>query len=271
MALSVQTERPPGGAEQSLVVFADGPILTLRLNRPRVHNAFDDGLLASLESALADADRDSSIRALVLTGTGPSFSAGDDLGNLRQSAPEAFAMTIGALQRVTAAMLGLTKPIVAALNGPAYGAGLELVLACDMRLATDSFACATPEVRLGLVATNGASLILPLLIGPSQARHLLLSGATRDADWCAAVGLVDEILSDGELLPRATLLAAELASGAPGATARTRALLNGPFAEAMRLALDAEASACTAARATAEADEGIEAFFAKRAPAWTRR
>lgn len=167
-------------------------------------------------------------------------------------------------------MIELSKPIVAALNGPAYGAGLELVLACDMRLATPLFACATPEVRLGLVATNGASLILPLLIGPSRARHLLMSGATRDADWCAGVGLVDEIVTDEALLPRATALAVELSSGAPGATAATRALLNVPFAAALKAALDAEATACINARATAEADEGVDAFFAKRSPAWTR-
>ncbi|MFC3714281.1 enoyl-CoA hydratase/isomerase family protein [Sphingoaurantiacus capsulatus] len=266
----MRAEAAANGEGDSLVVSVANAVATLRLNRPRVHNALDDDLLAQLESALAAADRDPAVRALVLTGTGPTFSAGDDLKNLRDGSHEDFAVTIRALQRVTAAMVGLSKPIIAALNGPAYGAGLELVLACDMRFATPRFACATPEVRLGLVATNGASLILPLLIGPSRARHLLMSGATREAHWCASVGLVDEIVADEALLPRATTLAAELSSGAPGATAATRALLNVPFADAMKAALDAEAAACIEARASAEADEGVAAFFAKRPPAWTR-
>ena len=269
MASHVEVKQRAESAGDSLVVSVAGAIATLRLNRPRVHNALDDELLAQLEQALLGVDADPSIRAVILTGTGASFSSGDDLKSLRSGGVDSFAATIHALQRATAAMIALSKPVVAALNGPAYGAGLELVLACDMRLATPAFICATPEVRLGLVATNGASLILPLLIGPSRARLMLMSGSRRDADWCAAVGLIDELCGADRLLDRAGALAAELASGAPAATAATRALLNRVFGDAMRSALDAEAAACIAARATSEAREGVDAFFAKRAPAWT--
>lgn len=270
MVATSKAERPAGEGGEPLVVSVIDSVATLRLNRPHVHNALDDALLGRLETVLATVDGDASIRALVLTGTGPSFSAGDDLKNLRDGSRDAFACTIQALQRVTRAVVGLSKPIVAALNGPAYGAGLELVLACDMRIATRAFSCATPEVRLGLVATNGASLILPLLIGPSRARHLLMSGVKRDAAWCAAVQLIDELVADDMLLARATALAADLSAGAPGAAASTRALLNRPFAAVLEAALEAEAAACIAARDSAEAEEGVRAFFAKRAPSWTR-
>lgn len=253
---------------ESLLLSVAGAVATLTLNRPRIHNALDDRLLARLESALAAIDCDPAIRAVVLTGAGRSFSAGDDLKNLRSSGADAFADTIRALQRVAAAMVALSKPIVAALNGPAYGAGLELVLACDMRVATADFVCATPEVRLGLVATNGASLLLPLLIGPSRARQLLLSGERRDAAWCERVGLIDEIVAADRLATRAAELALALGGGAPRATAATRALLNGPLAEMLRGALEAEAAACIAARASDEAGEGVDAFFARRAPRW---
>lgn len=253
----------------SLLVSVTGAVATLTLNRPHVHNALDDALLVRLEAALGEVDRDPAIRAVVLTGAGRSFSAGDDLKNLRASGVEAFAETIHALQRVAAAIVTLSKPIIAALNGAAYGAGLELVLACDMRIATPDFVCATPEVRLGLVATNGASLLLPLLIGPSRARQLLFSGERRDAAWCEKVGLIDEIVAADQLPSRAAALALELGGGAPGATAATRAMLNAPLAEMMRRALDAEASACIAARASDEAGEGVDAFFAKRPPKWT--
>ena len=269
MASKAKAESTGGGEAASLALSVAGAVATLRLNRPHVHNAIDDELLARLESALAEVDRDPAVRAVVLTGAGSTFSAGDDLKNLQASGIEAFADTIHALQRVTAAIVALSKPVIAALNGPAYGAGLELVLACDLRLATPDFVCATPEVRLGLVATNGASLLLPLLIGPSRARQLLLSGARHSADWCERAGLIDEIVADDALQARANQLALELASGAPGATAATRALLNGPLAAMMQGALEAEAAACIAARGMAEAGEGVEAFFAKRAPNWT--
>lgn len=268
MASKAMAERT-GGDAASLALSVAGAVATLCLNRPHVHNAIDDALLARLGSALDEVDRDPRVRAVVLTGAGPTFSAGDDLKNLKSSGVEAFADTIRSLQRVTAAIVALSKPVIAALNGPAYGAGLELVLACDLRLATPEFVCATPEVRLGLVATNGASLLLPLLIGPSRARQLLLSGASRSAEWCVQAGLIDEIVAAADLQSRATEMALELASGAPGATAATRALLNGPLAAMMEGALEAEAAACIAARGMAEAGEGVEAFFAKRAPNWT--
>lgn len=269
MASNVQAETMAGGGATGLEMSVVGSVATLRLDRPHVHNAIDDAMLARLESALAEADGNACVRAIVLTGTGRSFSAGDDLKNLRASDVAAFADTIRALQRVTAAIVALSKPVVAALNGPAYGAGLELVLACDMRLATPDFTCATPEVRLGLVATNGTSILLPLMIGPSRARQMLMSGSSRDARWCEKAGLIDEIVPADRLLGRATEAALELTSGAPAATAATRALLNGPFAAMMKGALDAEAAACIAARASAEAREGVDAFFAKRVPDWT--
>lgn len=269
MASTANADREAGDQASSLELRVAGAVATLRLNRPHVHNAIDDDLLARLEAALAALDGEPGVRAIVLTGAGRSFSAGDDLKNLRASNVEAFAVTIHSLQRVTSAIVALSKPIVAALNGPAYGAGLELVLACDARLATPGFVCATPEVRLGLVATNGASLLLPLLIGASRARQMLLSGAPRSAAWCAEAGLIDEMVPADHLDARARAVALELAGGAPGATAATRALLNGPLAALMRGALEAEAAACIAARASAEASEGVDAFFAKRAPHWS--
>ena len=180
-----------GGAGGILLTSADGPVVTLRLNRPHVHNAFDDALLVALEAELARLDRADAVRAVILTGEGRSFSSGDDLKGLRDASDEAFAHSIDALQCVTARLFDMAKPVICALNGPAYGAGLELALACDVRLAAPGFVCATPEVRLGLVATNGASLLLPLLVGQSRARRMLLSGGSRNADWCLAAGLVE--------------------------------------------------------------------------------
>lgn len=260
-----------GGRETVLLVDRPAPaIATLRLNRPRVHNALDRPTIAALSGALEAAEADPSIGVIVLTGSGRSFCSGDDLKALRNESPDNFAEVIGGLQNLTALLFASSKPIIAALNGPAYGAGLELVLACDVRLATEAFAAGTPEVRLGLVATNGASLLLPLLIGQSRARSMMLGGGSRNADWCLEAGLVDEIVPADMLEARAIALAREMIKGAPGALAETRRMLNAPLQQAFTAALALEANICIAARRTEECDEGVDAYFSRRTPDWRR-
>jgi len=247
-----------------------GHVAVLTLNRPHVHNALDRPLMAALQQALQDAGADPAVGAIVLTGTGRSFCSGDDLKTLRGESPQRFAEAIEALQQLTACLFALPKPIVAALNGPAYGAGLELVLACDARIAAEPFLAATPEVRLGLVPTNGASILLPLLIGQSRARAMMISGATKDAAWCLEAGLIDEIVPLEALMTRAIGIAAEMTKGGPGAVAAVRGMLNGPLEAAFAAALQLEADSCIAARDTPECAEGIDAFFARRPPQWSR-
>jgi enoyl-CoA hydratase/carnithine racemase len=270
MAASQVMEQKSG--EDSLVLV-DRPaprVALLTLNRPQVHNALDRPLMESLRSALQAAADDTAVGAIVLTGTGRSFCSGDDLKALRSELPERFAEVIEGLQALTACLFALPKPVIAALNGPAYGAGLELVLACDVRLAAESFVAATPEVRLGLVPTNGASLLLPLLVGQSRARNMMIGGGTRSAAWCLEAGLVDEVVPAESLLPRAVALAEEMAAGAPGAIAAIRAMMNAPLEAAFAEALQLEAQRCIEARRTWECAEGVDAFFARRPPDWSR-
>ena len=245
-------------------------VAVLTLNRPHVHNALDRPLMAALQQALQGAGADPAVGAIVLTGTGRSFCSGDDLKALRSESPERFAEAIEALQQLTACLFALPKPVVAALNGPAYGAGLELVLACDARIAAEPFLASTPEVRLGLVPTNGASILLPLLIGQSRARAMMMGGATKDAAWCLEAGLMDEIVPVEALMSRAIAIAAEMAKGAPGAVAAVRRMLNDPLEAAFAAALQLEADSCIAARNMPECAEGIDAFFARRPPQWSR-
>lgn len=243
-------------------------VVVLTLNRPNVHNALDEPMLETLHREMMSAGQDPAIRAVVLTGAGESFCSGDDLRTVAGADSAEFSRSLQALQRVTETVVSLDKPVIGALNGPAYGAGLELTLAFDARLAVPSFVCAAPEVRLGLVATNGASLLLPMLVGPSKARRLLLSGTPVDAEWCVGAGLVDELVDPGQLLDRAAAVAEEMSSGGPHAVAATRRLLNERLGESLQAALTSEASTCVAARATAEAREGLDAFFARREPVW---
>jgi 2-(1,2-epoxy-1,2-dihydrophenyl)acetyl-CoA isomerase len=227
--------------------------------------------MAALDAALRQAIDDDAVAAIILTGAGGSFCSGDDLKVLREESAEAFAQVIVGLQALTALLFASPKPVIAALNGPAYGAGLELILACDARIAADSFVAATPEVRLGLLATNGASLLLPLLVGQSRARNMIFGGAPKSAHWCLEAGLVDEVVAAADLLPRALELATEATMGAPRAIAAARKMLGAPLAAALDEALRLEAELCIAARGDPECAEGITAYFARRAPDWSRR
>jgi 2-(1,2-epoxy-1,2-dihydrophenyl)acetyl-CoA isomerase len=240
---------------------ADDGICLLTLVRPDVHNALDLVTMESLVSEIERAGEDSAVRALVLTGEGASFCSGDDLRDVRSSTRTEFVRVLTALQRLTQSIFDCPLPVVGALNGPAYGAGLELVLACDARVAVSGFVCAAPEVRLGLVATNGASLLLPMIVGPARARRMLMSGGEFDAAWCLEAGLLEAVVDPDELLRTARATALELAGGHPNAVAATRWLLNAPIAEAMRAALAAEAASCSEARESEEARAAIQAFF----------
>jgi enoyl-CoA hydratase/carnithine racemase len=244
-----------------------GRIGVLQIDRPAARNALDDQLLDSLIAAVESMRDDSEMRALILTGAGTVFCAGDDLKAALKATRAQFASTIRRLQTLSIALLDLGKPTVAALNGPAFGAGLELALNCDIRIATAEFQCATPEVQLGLTPTNAATVLLPLIVGRSNARRMLFGGARFDARWCLQTGLIDELTTGADLLPRAVAIAEELSSGAPLALAATRRLLDAPLRETLERALEAEEEVCVAAHG-AEALAGVRAFLAKEPTPW---
>ncbi|WP_283136631.1 enoyl-CoA hydratase/isomerase family protein [Rhizohabitans arisaemae] len=256
----------PEDDRPGLLTSRRGNVAVLTLNRPHIRNALNGAMLDALEERLTLIAEDDSLRAVVLTGAGTSFCSGEDLAVAKEGG-ETFARSIRSLQRVTRLFFNLGKPVVGALNGPAVGGGLELALSCDVRLASPAFFCSTPETRLGLILSNGASVLLPLLIGQSRARRMLFSGARMDADWCHRAGLIDEIVP-GDLQARALEIAAELSSGGPLATAATRRLLNAPLYRALTAALDDEEETCIDIQRTAEAAEGLAAYRGAREPSW---
>lgn len=251
----------------TIAVSRRGRIGVLQIDRPAARNALDDQLLDELIGAVESMRDDNQVRAVVLTGAGTVFCAGDDLKAALAATGAQFAGSIRRLQTLSVALLDLGKPTVAAMNGPAFGGGLELALNCDVRIATADFQCATPEVQLGLTPTNAATVLLPLIIGHSNARRMMFSGARFDARWCLLAGLIDELTTSADLLPRAVAIAEELSSGAPLALAATRRLLNEPLRETLKRALDAEEEVCVAAHG-AEALAGVRAFLAKDPTPW---
>lgn len=257
--------RTPQVPPPTVRVERRGAVAVLTLSRPRRHNAMDLPMIEALAAAVVESADDPAVRAVVLTGDGPSFCSGDDLDHVRTASAVQFHRVIAALQRLTEVIVEAPLPIVAALNGPAYGAGLELILACDARIAATTFACAAPEVGLGLLATNGVSVLLPQLVGPARARLMLMSGRSFDVQWSLSSGLVDLVVAPEDLMDVALERAMDLVGGPPEAVAATRRMLNAPLDGPLRAALERERELCTTAHRGAEAQDAIRAWFEQRA------
>ncbi|MFI5261555.1 MAG: enoyl-CoA hydratase-related protein [Candidatus Limnocylindrales bacterium] len=241
-------------------------MLVLTLDRPDALNALDAPLKAGLLAALRQAARDATVRAIVLTGAGRAFCAGQDLRETGITGAAIGAEVREHYNPLIMALADLPKPVVAAVNGVAAGAGLSLALACDIRLASDSatFICAFG--RVGLVPDSGLSWFLPRVVGMGRALEMALTTAPIDATTAERIGLVNRVVPSADLATEGLALAARLADGPPMAMGLTkRALLD---AQSMDLeqALEREAQLQTAAGRSPDHAEGVAAFVQKRRP-----
>ena len=243
--------------------LADG-IATITLNRPQAYNAFDRGMHGELMRALKDAERDSAARCIVITGAGKAFCSGQDLKDLGPG--ESF----GALVRerynpLVLKLRALPKPIVAAVNGVAAGAGMSLALACDFRVAADSARFVAAFANVGLVPDTGMSYLLPRLIGYARAIELCMLGGTLDAATAHAYGMLNAVVPAGELPGAARGLAERLANGPATALGLMKRSFEFSQQAALEQALDYEAQAQEIAGSGGEYAEGVAAFREKRA------
>ncbi|MBO4205709.1 enoyl-CoA hydratase/isomerase family protein [Micromonospora echinofusca] len=196
-----------------VVVTRRGPALWARIDRPGAGNACDSAVLTGLEQWLAGAD-DPGVRALVLTGTGRSFCAGADLAEARGllGDPPALRALLDRGRRLVRRIGTVGVPTVAAVNGAAFGGGLELLLACDIAVAADSARVGDRHIAVGQVPGWGSSVLLPLAVGPTLARRLLVTGETWSAGEAARRGLVSEVVADADLVAHVDTLTATLAA-----------------------------------------------------------
>lgn len=260
----------------SLQYHLEDGIATLTLNRPEVHNAFDDELIGCLTDTLLAVGKDDAVRVVVLTGAGKSFSAGADLNWMRRMA-EADAATNEHdalhLARLMRTLNYLPKPTIARINGAAIGGGLGLVACCDIAVAADTAVFATSEVRLGLAP----AVISPYVIrkiGESHARRYFLTGERFDARHARHIGLVHEVTTRDELDDTINVFTARLAKGGPTAQANSKALagLAGGHDVDAQLAIDQHTARLIAKlRTSAEGRDGMRAFLDKRTPNWISR
>jgi 2-(1,2-epoxy-1,2-dihydrophenyl)acetyl-CoA isomerase len=240
-------------------------VMTITLNRPDVLNAFDDAMQEGFRVALKQA-RAPEVRAVVLTGAGRGFCVGQDLNAFREEAGD-----IGERLRTTfnpnvRALHSLEKPVVAAVNGPAAGAGLALACACDLRLAASSAAFVPAFINVGLVPDTGASYFVARLLGYARAFEWLCSGHRLSAADAHAWGLVAEVVDDGRLAARAAEVASTFAALPTAAIGMSKRLLERATVSTLQEQLELEAQLQAAAARTDDFREGISAFLEKREP-----
>ena len=260
---------------EAVLVAVDAAVATITLNRPQVHNAFDDALIAQLTRVLADCERDPGLRAIVLTGSGASFSAGADMNWMRGMAAageEANRADSRRLAELMRTLNFLSKPTIARVNGAAYGGGVGLVACCDVAIGVDGAKFSLSEVKLGLVPAVISPYVIAA-IGLRQARRLFVSGEVFDAAMAARIGLLHETVEPAQLDETVARVLHFLRKGGPVAQAEAKqlGLRVGGFDRATAERLDDEnANLIARLRVSAEGQHGLGAFLDKRAPAWAQ-
>jgi enoyl-CoA hydratase/carnithine racemase len=256
----------------------DGPILTVTLNLPEKRNPVsDNAMLDALCAAMESADRDISVRCVILTGAGSAFSSGGDLkqmqpdsGGLRSSSPvETRRNYKYGIQRLPLMFQALEVPVIAAINGPAIGAGCDLACMCDVRIAGESARFASSFVKLGITPGDGGAWLLPQIIGFSRASELVLTGEMIDAAEALRIGLVSHMVPDNQLLAKAKEVAEKIAANPPHAVRMTKRLLREGQSATLKNILEMSAAMQAVAHATRDNDEAIHAFIEKRTPEFT--
>jgi len=249
-------------------VSRDGGVLTITLNRPDVLNAFNRAVHAGIRDALKEA-REPEARAVVVTGAGRGFCVGQDLTEFRESASDIGDRLRSGYHRTILGIRALDKPVVAAVNGPAAGAGLSLACACDLRIAADSASFVPAFIGIGLVPDSGATWLVPRLIGPARAFEWLTQNRKLSAAEAQGWGLVDEVVEADALAARAAEVAARYAEAPTRAIGMTKRLLEGSATATIEEQLEREAQLQSAATQTDDFREGVSAFLEKRPPRFT--
>jgi methylglutaconyl-CoA hydratase len=257
-------------SEPALLVERSGPVATVTLNRPALHNAFDDALVERLHAAAADLAGDAGVRVAVLAGNGASFCAGADLNWMQRMVDYTEEENLAdstAMARMFEAWYRLPKPVVGRIHGAALGGGLGLVSVCDVAVASTKAVFGFTEIRLGILPAVISPFALAK-IGPGAARALFLTGERFDAERALALGLVQRVAAPGDLDDAVAAVVRDLLAGGPEAQARIKELVGAVAGIAPEDARDLTAGIIAGARAGAEGQEGIRAFLERRRAAW---
>jgi enoyl-CoA hydratase/carnithine racemase len=234
-------------------------------DRQARRNAWDQATMTAIADAIEAVGADAEVRCIVLRGAGEHFSAGDDLREAIEADSAAWAATMEGFQRLTRVVLAAPVPAIAAVDGVCVGGALEFAASCDLRLCTDRVLLMTPEVGIGLVASNAGTLLLPEVLGESAARELLLSGEPRDGDWAREHGFATELVAPEQLDRRIEHWAEVFSRTSRAAVAATKAMLNERFGALLAEAMDRETHHGVRLFEEEDAKAALRAFAERRA------
>jgi enoyl-CoA hydratase/carnithine racemase len=251
---------------EHIVVSIQDRILSIRLDRPEKKNALTRGMYLGMIEALEQAENDSAVRVVLITGTQDCFTAGNDLMDFANAKPGETSPAIVYLQTLAAAQ----KPVVAAVAGVAVGIGTTMLLHCDLVYAAPDARFQLPFVNLGLCPEAGSSVMLPELMGHRRAAELLLFGEPFSSEKALELGIINAVYPGGELLEAATAKARQLAEKPPSALRTTKALLKGSAAGAAAEAMARETEKFAALLQGPEAREAMMAFVQRRKPDFSK-
>ena len=252
---------------ERIITHIDSSVMTLTINRPDRKNALTLSMYDNLTAALNRATEDAEVRAVVIRGAEGTFTAGNDLTDFMKNPPTSVDTPVFYFLK---AIASFTKPLIAAVSGPAIGIGTTLLLHCDLVYADERAVFQLPFIRLGLVPEAGASLLLPRLAGHRRAAELLMLGEKFDAAEAREIGLINAQVPSGELSAYVQAKGEALAQLPPEAMRQTKALLRAPLAEALNQVMIKEGEIFMTRLASPETAEAIQAFFMKRAPDFSR-
>jgi 2-(1,2-epoxy-1,2-dihydrophenyl)acetyl-CoA isomerase len=255
-----------------LYALADG-IATITFNRPRVMNALDGRSIAAFRAASERAAGDSAVRVVVLRGAGPAFLAGGDVASFKENLPRVSATVIelaGALHSGIVALRRAPKPVIASVHGAVAGAGMSIMMACDLIMAAEGTQCSMAYSRIATSPDGGASWFLPRALGYQKAMELLLLSDAVDVTALQALGMIYRVVDPADLEAATITLARRLAAGPAIAYAETKALVNRSQARQLGEHLEAEAAAFARCAAHADFAEGVTAFVEKRKAVFKR-
>lgn len=260
--------------EKILLTEKKNGVGIITLNRPDKLNSFNDELTFQLQDALKEMEKDKEVKAIIITGAGRGFCAGQDLQSRSIAQEVGQRPSLGdSIRRrynpIVTKLRRMEKPIIAAVNGVAAGAGASVALACDFRIITEKTSFIQSFTKVGLVPDSGATFILPRLVGVTKAFELMLSAEKLTAEEAMKLGIVNKIVSDENLMKEATELAEKLAAGPTKAFALTKRAVNRAVFHDLEEGLEYEASLQEIAGRSDDFQEGVKAFVEKRAPQYT--
>jgi enoyl-CoA hydratase len=256
---------------QNILFERRGGIAYVTINREQALNALNHATLAELRRVFERLREDETVSGVILTGAGKSFVAGADISELAAIGAIDAATFTGYGQSVFGLIEALGKPVIAAVNGYAFGGGCELALACTLRIGTPEAKFGQPETKLGVIPGFGGTQRLPRLIGKGRALQLILTAQAIDATEAHRIGLLNEIVPREKLLPRAEELLQQIAANGPLATRFALAAVNAGLEGSLQTGLALESALFAVCAASSDKQEGTQAFLAKRAPKFGAR